>query len=191
MTLQDQKDAFSRYTGRSYNYGKIFMAILNIIVGAALLFFGRKVFWLFIAGTGFIAGMSLAASTINAPEWLNITIGLGIGLIAALLAVFVQRFAIGLAGFLAGGYIALQFILMINLEVGWIPWLAFVIGGIIGVIMVGAFLDWALIILSSLAGSALIIDAINPSQALAVIAFIALVVIGFSVQAREFQQEKH
>ena len=166
------------------------MAILNIIVGAALLFFGRKVFWLFVAGMGFVAGMSLAASTFNGPEWLNITIGLVVGFVAALLAVFVQRFAIGLVGFLAGGYIALQISPLLNLEGGWIPWLAFIIGGIIGVILVGAVLDWALIILSSLAGSALIIDAIDLPQALSVIAFIALVVVGFSVQARELKREK-
>ena len=88
--------------------------------------------------------MSLAANTFNGPEWLNITIGLVVGFVAALLAVFVQNFAIGLAGFLAGGYIALQILPMLNLEGGWIPWLAFVIGGIIGVILVGAVLDWAL-----------------------------------------------
>ena len=166
------------------------MAILNIIVGAALLFFGRKVFWLFVAGAGFVAGMSLAANTFNGPEWLNITVGLAVGFVAALLAVFVQHFAIGLAGFLAGGYIALQILPMLNLEGGWIPWLAFIIGGIIGVILVGAFLDWALIILSSLAGSSLIIDAIDLPQVLSVIAFIALVVVGFSVQAKELKREK-
>ena len=90
------------------------MVILNIIVGAALLFFGRKVFWLFVAGVGFVAGMSLAASTFNGPDWLNITIGLVVGFVAALLAVFVQGFAISLAGFLAGGYIALQILPMLN-----------------------------------------------------------------------------
>ena len=167
------------------------MAILYILIGAALLFFGRKVFWLFVAGVGFVAGMSLAANTFNGPEWLHITIGLGVGFVAALLAVFVQGFAIGLAGFLAGGYIALQILPMLNLEGGWIPWLAFIIGGIVGVILVGAVLDWALIILSALAGSALIVGAIDLPQALAVIAFIALVLVGFSVQAKGLKRRKH
>jgi len=166
------------------------MAILNIIVGAALLFFGRKVFWLFVAMVGFVAGMSLAANTFNGPDWLNITIGLVVGFVAALLAVFVQGFAISLAGFLAGGYIALQILPILNLEGGWLPWLGFIVGGIIGVILINAVLDWALIILSSLAGSALIIDAIDLPQVLAVIAFVALVIVGFSVQARELKRKK-
>ena len=166
------------------------MAILNIIVGAALLFFGRKVFWLFVAMVGFVAGMSLAANTFNGPDWLNITIGLVVGFVAALLAVFVQGFAISLAGFLAGGLIAMQIPPLLNLEGGWLPWLAVIVGGIIGVILINAVLDWALIILSALAGSALIIDAVDLPQVLALIAFIALVIVGFSVQARELKREK-
>ena len=166
------------------------MQFLNYIIGAALLLFGRKVFWLFVAGVGFVAGMSLAASTFNGPDWLNITVGLVVGFVAALLAVFVQGFAISLAGFLAGGYIAQQILPMLNLEGGWLPWLAFIVGGIIGVILINAVLDWALIILSVLAGSSLIIDAIDLPQALAVIGFIALVIVGFSVQARELKREK-
>ena len=166
------------------------MAILNVLVGFALLFFGRKVFWLFVAGAGFVAGMSLAASTFNGPEWLSITIGLVIGLIAALLAVFVQHFAIGLAGFLAGGYIAIQTLPMLNLEGGWISWAAFIVGGIIGVILVGAFLDWALIILSSLAGSSLLTEAIGLRHWLDALVFIILIAIGISYQARELRKDR-
>jgi len=100
----------------------------------------------------------------------------------------VQRFAIGLAGFLVGGYIALQILPMLNLESGW--WattLAFIIGGVIGLILVGMFLDWALISLSSLAGAALILEALNLSNEIALVVFIILVVLGVVVQARELQ----
>jgi len=110
--------------------------------------------------------------------------------VAALLAVFVQGFAISLAGFLAGGYIALQVLPMLNLEGGWLPWLIFIVGGLIGLILINAVLDWALILLSALAGSALIIDAIDLPQILAVIAFVVLILVGFSVQARELKREK-
>ena len=36
------------------------MPIINILVGAALLLLGRRLFWLFVAGVGFVAGMQLA-----------------------------------------------------------------------------------------------------------------------------------
>jgi len=167
------------------------MPIVNILVGVALLFFGRRAFWLFVAGAGFVAGLSLANKLLNVPESVGLVIGIGVGLLAALLAVFVQRFAINLAGFLVGGYIVLQVLPMLNLEGSW--WttvLAFIIGGVIGVILVGMFLDWALISLSTLAGAALVTNAFNLSGGLGMTAFVVLIVIGVVFQGRELRGHK-
>jgi len=167
------------------------MAILYALVGLALLFFGRKAFWLFVAGAGFVAGIALANQILQGPEWVNLVIGLVIGFFAALLAVFVQRFAIGLAGFLVGGYLSMQFLVpFFHLEHGWLPWGAFILGGILGVILVGAFLDWALIILSSMAGASLVIDAFNLRDVLGALVFITLIVIGISFQVRELREDR-
>lgn len=167
------------------------MPIVNILVGVALLFFGRRAFWLFVAGAGFVAGLSLANRILQGPEAVGVIIGIGIGLLAALLAVFVQRFAIGLAGFLVGGYLAIQVLPMLNLEGGWVSLLvAFIIGGIIGVILVGVFLDWALISLSSLAGASLVTDALNLGGGLGMVVFVILIVIGVVFQARELRSKK-
>jgi drug/metabolite transporter (DMT)-like permease len=167
------------------------MAILNVLIGAGLLFFGRKAFWLFVAGAGFVVGLALTNRLFQGPEWVGIVIGLVIGLLAALLAVLVERFAISLAGFLAGGYLALQFLVpFFHLEHGWLPWLAFVIGGIIGVILVDLFLDWALISLSSLAGAALIAEALNLQYEIAFVVFFILTVIGVAFQARELRKDR-
>lgn len=165
------------------------MTVLNIIVGTALLFFGRRAFWLFVAGAGFVAGLSLANGILQVPQSIGVIIGIGIGLLAALLAVFLQRFAINLAGFLAGGYIALQVLSILNLEGGWATWLAFIVGGVIGVILVGRFLDWALISLSSLAGASLVTEALNLSNGIALVVFIVLIAIGISYQARELRKD--
>jgi len=168
------------------------MPVVNILVGVALLFFGRRAFWLFVAGVGFVAGLSLANSFLQGSETVGVIIGLGIGLLAVMLAVFVQRFAINLAGFLVGGYIALKFLPMLNLEGSW--WttvLAFVIGGVIGVILIGMFLDWALISLSSLAGASLVTEALNLSNAIAPVVFIILIIIGLVFQARKLRQDRH
>jgi hypothetical protein len=167
------------------------MAILNVLVGAALLFFGRKVFWLFVAGAGFVAGLGFANSVLQVPEAIGVIIGLGIGLLAALLAVFLQRFAIGLAGFLVGGYLTWQYIIpLYNLQHGWLPWLAVLIGGVIGVILVGVFLDWALIALSSLVGASLVTDALTLSGGFAMLTFVILVAIGVTYQARELRGDR-
>lgn len=163
------------------------MAILNILIGVGLLFFGRRAFWLFVAAAGFLAGLSLANNLLDAPESVGLIVGLVIGILAALFAMAVQRFAISAAGFLVGGYIALQALPLLNLEGGWASVVAFIVGGLIGLILVGIFLDWALISLSSLAGAALIIDALNMEAGLGTLVFIILVVVGVVFQARELQ----
>ncbi len=167
------------------------MTMLNALLGAALLFFGRKVFWLFVAVAGFSVGMDFAARTFNGPDWLSFSIGIVVGILAGVLAVFVQRFAIGLAGFLGGGYLALQILPFLNLDYSWIPWAAFILGGILGIILVNAFLDWALIILSSGAGAAMLAGAFDLNKVIGVILFVMLAVLGISFQAREFRRERH
>lgn len=166
------------------------MAIFNVLVGIGFLFFGRKAFWFFVAAAGFLAGLSLANNMQQGPEWVGLVVGLVIGLIAALLALAVQRFAIGFAGFLIGGYIALRALPLLNLEEGWSAVVAFLIGGVIGIILVGMFLGWALISLSSLAGAALIVDALNMDAGLGSVVFIILVVVGVVFQARDLRAHR-
>jgi len=163
------------------------MSIINILFGVGLLFFGRRAFWLFVAGAGFVAGLSLTNRLAQVPQGVGVIVGLVIGLLAALLAVAVQRFAIRLAGFLVGGYIALQILPFLNLEANWATVLAFIIGGLIGVIMIGMFLGWALILLSALAGAALIVNALGLDAGLGTLVFIVLLVVGVFFQARELQ----
>jgi len=67
---------------------------------------------------------------------------------------------------------------------------AFIIGGVIGVILVGMFLDWALISLSTLAGASLVIEALSLSGGIGLVAFIVLIVIGITYQARELHRDR-
>ncbi|GAB4503097.1 MAG: hypothetical protein Fur0043_00890 [Anaerolineales bacterium] len=165
------------------------MPVVNLVIGAALLLAGRKVFWLFIAGAGFVAGFSLATRLLRGPDWLTFLVGLGIGLLAALVAVFAQHFALTLAGFLAGGYIAMYFLPLLHLDRGWLTWLAFLLGGIIGVFLVSALLDWALIILSSLAGASLITQTLDWQRGLDFLTFVVLAAVGIAVQVRQRRKE--
>jgi Domain of unknown function (DUF4203) len=163
------------------------MSIINVLIGVGLVFFGRRAFWLFVAAAGFVAGLSLANRLLQGPEWVGLVVGIGIGLLAALLAVLVERFAIGLAGFLVGGYIALQVLPALNLQGNWSTVVAFIVGGVIGLILISTFLDWALIGLSTLAGAALVVQALNMDGGLALIVFIILVLVGVVFQARELR----
>ena len=164
------------------------MEILNVLIGVGLLFFGRRAYWLFVAAAGFLAGLSLVNRLADVPQSVGMIVGLVVGLLAALLAVAVQRFAIGFAGFLVGGYIALQALPALNPDGGGTTTvLTFLIGGIIGLVLVSMFLGWALISLSSLAGAALIVDALGLDAGLGTVVFIILVAVGVVFQARDLQ----
>ena len=81
--------------------------IISVIVGAAILLFGRKLFWLFVAALGFAVGLEIAAYFMHEPPvWMTLVIALGLGVLGALLAILLQKLAIAVAGFIAGGRLA-------------------------------------------------------------------------------------
>ena len=83
------------------------MFIPRAIVGAALLGFGRKAFWLFVAGVGFVAGLYLATQAFQfRTDWAVLSTAIAGGLLGALLAMVFQSVGLGLAGFVGGGYAA-------------------------------------------------------------------------------------
>ena len=166
------------------------LSVISLILGIALLVAGRKLFWLFVGAAGFVTGIQLATQFWQGPEGLIIIIGLVVGVIFALLAIFVQRIAIAIAGFFAGGYILTALALMLGLDTGALVWVIYVIGGIIGVILVSFLFDWAIITLSSLAGASLITQALLLPSGSGGVIFIVLVVVGVVIQGSMMQREK-
>lgn len=162
---------------------------INLLLGAALLVAGRKLFWLFVGIIGFITGMQLAAQFWNGPAWIAVVIGVVVGIIFALLAVFIEALAIGAAGFLAGGYILTTLTGMLGINDGFLFWIIYVIGGIIGILLVMLLFDWALIILSSLAGAALILQSLALAGGTGGLWFVLLVLLGIIIQGLTLQRE--
>ena len=164
--------------------------LVNAILGGALLVAGRKLFWLFVGAAGFVTGMQLATRFSQSSEGLAIIIGLVIGLIFALLAIVLQRIAISIAGFLAGGYILTVLAGMLGMDAGALAWIVYVIGGIIGVILVSLLFDWALITLSCLAGASLVVQGLFPQNATGGLIFIILFIIGIVIQGSVLRHER-
>ncbi|MGA2502749.1 MAG: hypothetical protein ABSG01_01510 [Anaerolineales bacterium] len=160
------------------------MSIVNIVGGALLLALGRKIFWFFVAASGFFAGFELATKTFNvSPLWVAILIGVAVGLVGALLAYFFQKLVIGVAGFLAGAFIASRLVPQLGTQVQSWSWVIILIGGVIGIILMYAIFEWALMILSSLAGAMLVVEGLNLAGMVAIIVGIILFVIGIAFQA--------
>ena len=155
------------------------MGVVNIIFGLFLLTFGRKIFWLFVGCVGFVAGFTYAQEIFAVQSDLGIlAVGIIVGIIAALIAVFLQGVAIALAGFMGGGYIAVGIMGRLGFETFQPLWLPYVIGGIIGAILLFLIFDWALIFLSSLIGAGLIVQMTKFSPLVGNLLFIALVIFG-------------
>jgi hypothetical protein len=160
------------------------MILVRILVGIGLLTLGRRLFWLFVGLIGFIWAIRIAAHFFPGhSDWMILCIALMAGVLGALLTVFLQRLAIGLAGFSAGVYIAIR---LLHVS-GWgtqVDWLVFLIGGILGVVLIFVLFDWALIILSSLLGAGLITETIRFGESVMTLLFIALFLSGVLVQSR-------
>jgi Domain of unknown function (DUF4203) len=165
--------------------------IISVVVGVAILFFGRKLFWLFVAALGFAVGIEIAAYFMKEPpQWLTLLVALGCGVIGALLAILLQKIAIAIAGFIAGGRIAWALAAAFFVEHAHYRGLTFVIGGILGALLLLSLFDWVLILLSSIEGAHLIGNGITLPDKGAMVLFIALAVIGVIVQGSMLRRSR-
>ena len=163
--------------------------IFSVLIGAVVLFFGRKLFWLCVAAIGFAAGMELAPHLMHEPTpVLQLSIGIVFGFIGALLAMFLQKIAIAIAGFLAGGKLAMALVAAFFAEGARYPGIVFVVGGIVGMILLLSLFDWALIVMSSVVGASLIGHTIVLPATGATVLFVGLAVVGIVVQASAFRR---
>jgi hypothetical protein len=153
-----------------------------VVSGVALLVLGWKLFWLFVGLVGFAAGLQAAQLLLGPqPFWILWAAGLVCGIIGAVLALFFQRLAIGIGGFVAGSTIALHLTLMMGHQPGA---LVALIGGIVGAVALYLLFDWALILLSSVAGATFIIEALGRHAPYAPVLTAALIAAGVIFQAR-------
>ncbi len=166
------------------------LGFINAILGTILLVAGRKIFWLMVGVIGFIIGVQVAARFFHGSEITMLIAGLVLGIIFAGLAFFVESLAIGLAGFLGGGYILLSLAGLFGLDKGITAFIVFIVGGIIGAALIAVLLDWALISISSLAGASMIVDAFHFRLAAAGLIFFILVIIGVAIQGSALRQER-
>ncbi len=158
------------------------LALLDIVFGGALLVAGRRLFWLFVGVIGFIVGVEVSARLFGGTDPVTVLAGLVLGVIFALLAIFVETLAIGLSGFLGGGYVGLSLAELLGLHANAALGAAFVIGGIVGVILVFVLFDWALITISSLAGSSMVVSGLHLRAPAAGTVFLILLLAGVLIQ---------
>src|SRR3954468_12491245 len=165
------------------------VAIVGVLIGVVILFFGRKLFWLCVAAVGFAVGVEIAPLLVNEPSSvLALVIALAFGVLGALLALFIQKVAIAVLGFLAGGKIGTAIAAAFFVQYAQYSTIIFVVAGIIGAILLLAVFGWALILVSSFIGAYLIETAIVLPPTGSTLIFIGLAILGMFVQAISFRR---
>jgi hypothetical protein len=155
-------------------------------MGTLLLFYGRTLYWAFVAVAGFLVGFELAAEFLaDQAEGVRILVALLGGVLGAILGLLAQRAAFAIGGLFAGGYLALALAHAADLPGEPLVW--FVIGAILGAIVAALIMDWAIITLSSLAGAAAIVAELHLSDSIATLLFVALSATGIIIQGRRLR----
>jgi len=167
------------------------IALWQILGGAFQLLFGRRIFWLTVGIVGFLLGIFITMKNLDMPTWLKLVIGLAVGVVFSILAVVMQKPAAAIFGFFALGLSAALVALIFGVGKGSaLQWIIFLVGGIIGAILVMKLFNWGLIIGSSLVGAGFVIvgmaDIFNFSVygLLGLFVFLILASIGISYQAK-------
>lgn len=155
--------------------------LIIVSVGAALLLFGRRLYWCFLIATGFVIGSIISGEFLPPePKWLSIAAPLLVGIAAALLIVFLQKLALRLTGMIAGGF--LGFTAAEGFLAKPMPLIMLLLGSVIGFWLVMILFDWALIILSSLSGTALIAGCLPIENGLMWVLAAGLIIVGVAIQ---------
>jgi hypothetical protein len=167
------------------------LILLTTVIGFSILVMGRQILWVFIAGLGFALGLFLSSQYYNAQfEWQVFFISTVVAALGALLAITVQRFAAGIAGFATGWLLSIVLLGYFNLNLGQIESLIPYIVGIISGVLLIVFFDWGVIVASSLAGSAIVVSGMTLSQNTELLLLIMFALIGMAIQEIWFIQDK-
>lgn len=162
------------------------MDLAYVLVGAVILLFGRKLFWLFVAVSGFVAGAALANDQLHGySQGVILAIALGAGILGAILSVLLQRLAVAIGAFFAGGYLLYTF--AVNLGYPQFAWIAYLVGGIVAAGFSLALFDWALIGLSALMGASMVARGLPLERSIDVAVFIGLLILGIAFQAWQME----
>jgi hypothetical protein len=156
----------------------------TLVIGVAVLFFGRRLFWLFVGAAGFALGLHVGRAAFgDGPEWLVVVAALVVGVVGAVLAIAFQWLAVGLGGFAAGVQGTLAAGPTLGLTDTWLWGVAFAVGILLAALVLWLW-DPVLIVLSAVTGAALLAPLLPVSSALRPWLFIGLLIVGIVVQAR-------
>lgn len=164
------------------------MLIARGVLGGILLFLGLELNFLLAGGMAALIGLRLTPLLPDQwPAWSTYAFIAGLGIIAAAATIVKERFGYFLSGFLVGGYFLVEYYAPGVLT---LPLRLFIIGGVIGSLVMGIFAEWALMIVSSLIGAYFVIDVLTLSPTAETLVGAGLFIVGVVTQAMIMRMQR-
>ncbi len=171
--------------------------VFILVSGIISLFFGRKFFWVFVAAVGFLLGLYISDFVLpmlpEAVAPFSEFVRLALALTFAGVALIVQRAGTIVIGALATALLAWWAGGQYDL-VGWTLYIVAALGGLVGGVLLYFALDWALLVLTALAGGLITIAGMGQLDGLPTASgpwfYLVLVAAGIFYQRRELMQDQ-
>jgi len=164
------------------------MILIRGIMGGVMLFLGRELNFLFAGSmTALLAIRFLPFLPSGLPSWSNIAFVIGMGVLAAGIALINERVGYVLSGFVAGGYILSEYY---SPGTSGVPILPFIVGSGFGAIIMGLLTEWAMIVVSSVIGAVYVTSIFALGQTERTLVTAGLVIIGALVQVVIMRMQK-
>jgi hypothetical protein len=165
------------------------MLIVRGVIGGILLFLGHELNFIFAGAMAMLLAFRLTPLLpAQLPGWADYVFIIALGVIAAVAVLLNERIGYFISGFLAGGLLLVEYWSPNTLTV---PWLPFLIGGVIGALVIGVFTDWALILVTAAIGAAYLLNLFVLDPTLEILIGAGLFVVGALTQVVIMQSQKH
>jgi hypothetical protein len=165
---------------------------LSLIQGAAgvvILILGRELSFLFSAAMAAFLGYRLTPLLPSTwPSWSENAFVLSLAVVAAILTSLDKRAGYYVSGFLIGGYVFSELYAPNSLS---IPLLPFIIGSVLGAVLIGIFTEWAMILVSTLIGTYILYGILPLVGTARTLASAGIFIVGALAQVIIFQMQKH
>jgi hypothetical protein len=165
------------------------MTVIRGVIAGILLFLGRELNFLFAAAMAAFIGLRLTPLLpAQWPGWTDYAFMGVLALVAALITLRNERVGYYLSGFLAGGYFLIEYY-----EPGVLtfPLLPFIVGAVIGSLIIGLFTEWALMIVSCLLGAYYVTNLFTLSPTAEILVGSGLFLIGALTQVILMRMQKN
>jgi len=164
------------------------MNLIRGIIGGAILFLGRELTFLFAGGmTALLAIRFISFLPQGLPSWSDLAFVIGMGILAAGIAILNERVGYVISGFVAGGYILSEYY---SPGTPGVPIIPFIVGSGFGAIAIGFFTEWAMIAVSSIIGAIYLTSLFVLGQTERTLVTAGLVIFGAIVQVLIMRMQK-